>query len=64
MVPLWERQHPSTGQRTDPQGMMLAQQAAILHALRSAGIPNPEAIAAMHPALARLLLAHAYRQSP
>jgi hypothetical protein len=54
----------ATGQRSDPQGMMLAQQAATLRALRSAGLSNPEAIAAMHPALARVLLAQAYRRSP
>jgi hypothetical protein len=54
----------ATGQRSDPQGMMLAQQAATVRALRSAGLSNPEAIAAMHPALARVLLAHAYRRSP
>jgi hypothetical protein len=53
-----------TGERQDPQGMMLAHQAATLRALRSAGIPNPEAITAMHPAMARTLLAHAYRRSP
>ena len=50
----------ATGQRSDPQAMMLAQQAATVRALRGAGVANAEAIAAMHPALARVLLAHAY----
>jgi hypothetical protein len=35
-----------------------AQQAATLQALRGAGLSNPEAVAAMHPALARVLLAY------
>jgi hypothetical protein len=54
----------ATGQRSDPQGMYLAQQAAAVRALRSAGLPNPEAIAVMHPALARAILAHALLRSP
>ena len=35
---------------------LTAQQAATIQALRSAGLSNPEAIAAMHPALANLLM--------
>jgi hypothetical protein len=37
-----------------------AQQAATVEALRNAGLQNPEAVAAIHPALARVLLAHSY----
>jgi hypothetical protein len=54
----------STGARSDPQGMYLAQQAATVRALRSAGLPNPGAIAVMYPALARAILAHALLRSP
>jgi hypothetical protein len=45
-----------TGQRTDAQGRLLAQQAATISALRSAGIPDPETVAMLHPALMRVLL--------
>ncbi len=37
---------------------LAAQQAATIAAFRAAGLANPETIAAMHPALARILLAH------
>jgi len=37
---------------------LAAQQAATIAALRGAGLANPETVAAMHPALARALLAH------
>jgi hypothetical protein len=42
---------------------LAAQQAATIQALRGAGLSNPDALAAMHPALARILLAHAVAKS-
>jgi hypothetical protein len=42
---------------------LAAQHTATIQALRGAGFPNAEAIAAMNPALAKLLLAHASPKS-